>query len=139
MEIKPCFLCGGTRTLREGGGSECDICHTLFFGGGAGEMFTTKKGNRGSVLLEAHKTINGERQDVYGSPEDSFALIAKYWTTYLRSTIEAQKRSYFMPSDVAMMMALFKIAREANQHKRDNLVDCAGYLGIYADMQEVEK
>ena len=96
-------------------------------------------GMRGSVLIEAHKTINGERQDVYGSPEDSFKLIADYWTTYLRSTIEKDKRSYFTPSDVAMMMTLFKIAREANQHKRDNCIDAVGYLGIYADMQDGDK
>lgn len=91
---------------------------------------------RGFVLAEAMSTINGERQSVYGSPENSFALIAQYWTTYFRSTIEKQGRAYFTPSDVAMMMALFKIAREANQHKADNIIDCAGYLGIYADMQE---
>lgn len=102
---------------------------------------------RGSVLREAEKVINGERQDVYGSPEDSFKLISEYWNTYL---IEVQKKVLtkhgFNPSDyklvdlldksdVAMMMVLFKIAREANQHKRDNVVDAAGYLGIYGDME----
>lgn len=102
-------------------------------------METPLHETRGTVLLEAHQTINGERQNVYGSPEDSFALIADYWTTYLRSTIEKETRSCFTASDVAMMMALFKIAREANQHKRDNILDAAGYLGIYADMQEVTK
>ena len=94
---------------------------------------------RGSVLLDAHTVINGERQDVYGSPEDSFALISSYWTTYLRSTIEKEKRSYFTASDVAMMMVLFKIAREANQHKADNICDACGYLGIYADMESAKE
>ena len=92
---------------------------------------------RGTVLLEAHATINGERQDVYGSPEDSFALIAEYWTTYLDSKIKSNGTHdalYFEAQDVAMMMTLFKIAREANQHKLDNILDAAGYLGIYADM-----
>ena len=42
------------------------------------------KPKRGSVLQEAINTINGERQDVYGSPESSFSLIAKYWRTYLQ-------------------------------------------------------
>lgn len=98
---------------------------------------------RGSVLIEAHKTINGERQDVYGSPEDSFKLIAKYWNVYLKS----RPRDTALPSgfqetdleksDVAMMMTLFKIARLANgpQH-RDGYVDACGYLGIASDMQE---
>ena len=102
------------------------------------------RANRGSVLQEAMFTINGERQDVYGSPEDSFELIADYWCTYLRSLAAKRNREagieeYFIPpifkEDIAMMMTLFKIAREANQHKRDNIVDAAGYLGIYADMQ----
>lgn len=87
---------------------------------------------RGSVLGEAMQVINGERQDVYGAPERSFQRIANYWTEYLGD----QLGDSITPQDVAMMMVLFKIAREANQHKRDNIVDAAGYLGIYADMQE---
>lgn len=93
---------------------------------------------RGAVLNEAINIINGERQDVYGSPEDSFALISDYWTTYVRSRSPEVANAGFclFADDVAIMMTLFKIAREANQHKRDNIVDAAGYLGIYADMQE---
>lgn len=99
---------------------------------------------RGSVLDEAKAIINGERQDVYGSPEDSFRLIANYWNTYLDSrpgyaTFMGAKPDHAQPlgkEDVAIMMTLFKIAREANQHKRDNIRDAAGYMGIYADMQE---
>ena len=93
---------------------------------------------RGGVMIEALRVINGERQDVYGSPEDSFALISDYWTTYVRSRSPEVANAGFCleADDVAMMMTLFKVAREANQHKRDNIVDAAGYLGIYADMQE---
>lgn len=114
-----------------------------------GAVIVPKEGagskQRGAVLKEAINTINGERQDVYGSPESSFALIARYWNTYLNSVGDFERipRSEddslnLTPEDVAMMMTLFKIAREANQHKRDNIVDAAGYLGIYADMQEAE-
>ena len=83
---------------------------------------------RGSILDEAKEVINGERQNHYGDPEDSFALIAEYWSIYLEKNIT--------PQDVAMMMVLFKLARESHQHKRDNLVDAAGYLGILGDMCE---
>ena len=83
---------------------------------------------RGSILDEAKDVINGERQNHYGDPEDSFALIAEYWSTYMEKNIT--------PQDVAMMMVLFKLARESHQHKRDNLVDAAGYLGILGDMCE---
>ena len=91
---------------------------------------------RGSVLAEAADVINGERQDVYGAPEDSFQLIAEYWSAYLKPKYDPAPLG---ADDVAMMMVLFKIAREANQHKRDNIRDAAGYLGIYADMQSNEK
>jgi hypothetical protein len=90
------------------------------------------RAKRGSVLEEAITTINGERQDVYGSPEDSFAIIADYWNVYLGGEAVGVRVN---AQDVALMMTLFKIAREANQHKRDNILDAAGYLGIYADMQ----
>jgi hypothetical protein len=84
----------------------------------------------GSVLTEALAVINGERQDHYGAPENSFDLIAKLWSAYMGNPIT--------PKDVAMLMALFKIAREYNQHKRDNLVDAAGYIGIAGDLEIVE-
>ena len=90
---------------------------------------------RGSVLAEAADVINGERQDVYGEPEDSFFLIADFWSVYLGKKYEDVCLSR---EDVAMMMTLFKIAREMHQRKRDNIRDAAGYLGIYADMQSNE-
>ena len=87
---------------------------------------------RGSTLLEAHSVINGERQDQYGNPEDAFGRIAEYWNCFLAkwesSVIDLK------PKDVALMMVLFKLAREEHQAKRDNLVDAAGYIGLAGDM-----
>jgi hypothetical protein len=37
-----------------------------------------------NILKKAEKIINGERQDQYGKPEDSFGIIAEYWNAYLR-------------------------------------------------------
>lgn len=115
---------------------------------------TIKKNNhepppigRGKALKKALEIINGERQDSYGNPEDSFALIAKYWNAYL---IEVQKsvltKHGFDPKDydlvdildarkVSEMMALFKIARMSGQRTTpDNYADAAGYIGIAGDM-----
>lgn len=86
---------------------------------------------RGVILHEALEIINGERQDSYGDPEDSFRRIGHYWSAYLSMDIQ--------PKDVAMMMTLLKIAREQNQSKIDNLVDAAGYIGLAADMEEEEQ
>jgi hypothetical protein len=104
--------------------------------------------DRGQVLRDALEVINGERQDQYGSPEDSFALIAEYWAVYLRNKIQKERGNidvndyifseFIQGDDVAYMMTLFKIARENFQHKKDNLVDAAGYLGIAGDMYEDE-
>lgn len=85
-----------------------------------------------SSLIEANNIIEGERQDTYGRPEDSFEIIASFWNTYL--TAKGYQPAWQLnANDVAMMMTLLKIARETQQHKRDNAVDAIGYLAIYAD------
>jgi len=100
----------------------------------------------GDCLDEAKATICGERQDQYGSPEDSFALVAKYWNTYL---LEVQKkilvaagfdlRDYKLvdlleTKDIAHMMILFKMARVQGQKpSRDSYVGICGYAAIAAD------
>ena len=93
---------------------------------------------RGNVLLEAHDIINGERQQQYGSPEDSHAVIAALWNGYLKAdAISCESTSYTVltAQDVAHMMVLFKLARELNgAGKRDNYRDAAGYLAIASDM-----
>ena len=93
---------------------------------------------RGNVLLEAHDIINGERQQQYGSPEDSHEVIAALWNGYLRADAIScgyEKYSTLTGRDVAHMMVLFKLARELNgAGKRDNYRDAAGYLAIASDM-----
>jgi len=88
------------------------------------------------ILEEVDKIINGERQDTYGSPEDSFKLIADYWDAYLwakcRNAIDGE--ATIDAKDVAAMMTLFKIARmSGQQYSRDNPRDAIGYLAILAD------
>lgn len=87
-----------------------------------------------TVLEEADKIINGERQDAYGAPEDNFRTIADFWTVYLRDIgVLANARTLY-PIDVAHMMTLLKIARTSGQKPvRDNYVDAIGYLAIAAD------
>jgi hypothetical protein len=86
----------------------------------------------GDSLIKAHSIINGERQDSYGNPEDSFALIAEYWNAYFsEGNMDLKKLTAL---DVAHMMMLFKIARcTGQQSKRDNYIDIQGYAAIAAD------
>lgn len=100
---------------------------------------------RGQVLLEAHKIINGDRQQSYGNPEDTHAVIADMWNGYLQGLAKTCDDGDFYPlsfplltnADVAHMMVLFKIARQINgAGKRDNAVDGCGYLALAWDMYE---
>lgn len=131
-----CWSCNAPMSAEKIGKHRCALCGAENVVPKSASVLVGAAGaKRGRVLLDAHTIINGERQNVYGAPEDSFALIASYWNTYLRSKglLNAVRLD---ADDVALMMTLLKIAREANQHKRDNIVDAAGYLGIYGTMQE---
>ena len=88
-----------------------------------------KIASNGEILLEAHALVNGERQSSYGSPAEGFGRVATFWTAYLGHTVTAK--------DVCICMALLKLAREANRHKSDNLLDAVGYLGLAADAEVV--
>lgn len=89
---------------------------------------------RKDIIEKVAKAILSDRQDTYGSPENSFQLIAMYWGLYLNINIR--------PDQVADMMELLKIARRQNQHFHlDNYIDSAGYAilaGELASMQKVE-
>ena len=83
-------------------------------------------------LTEANEIINGERQDQYGSPENSFQIIADFWKVYIRYKFGVEL--ILKPIDVAHLMSLFKHARMLGQKpKRDNYIDAQGYLAIAAD------
>ena len=87
---------------------------------------------RGTILDKAKETINGARQDAYGNPEDNFSAIAKLWTAY--TGIE------FTAHDVAMMMALLKVARiKGGAGREDSYIDMCGYAALAADMLRQEK
>lgn len=101
-----------------------------------------------NTLREADKIINGERQDQYGSPEDSFAMIANFWTAYIANKGDVRivyENGHYTPlildeKDVALLMTLFKIARMQGQgYKRDNAIDACGYLAIYNDRLQDEE
>ena len=58
---------------------------------------------RADILHTAEKCVCGQREQDYGSPENNFQTIADFWSVY--------KGVKFSASDVAMMMALLKVAR----------------------------
>src|SRR5690625_1340324 len=84
---------------------------------------------REEILEQAHKCVCGDRDEQYGSPEDSFRMIAKLWEPYLQERcVSAGADVSIMPEDVAAMMVLFKMAGVATgSYSADSWVDAAGY------------
>jgi len=77
--------------------------------------------NRAEILDTAKQYVTKDRNTTHGNPEDTFGLIAAYWSTHLDVTVT--------PADVCVMMTLLKLARLAeNPTNEDNWIDGAGYL-----------
>jgi Domain of unknown function (DUF6378) len=93
--------------------------------------------NRAEILDAVKKTICQDRQDVHGNPENTHALIAAFWSDYIRARGWYVENSDGMLSlqDVAVMMVLFKCARQAmNPRHPDNMIDACGYAAIAAEL-----
>jgi len=82
---------------------------------------------RAETLDKAKQCVCGQRENEYGSPEDNFQLIADLWSAY--------KNTKFTAIDVAMMMALLKIARiRTGTATDDSFVDLAGYAACGSEI-----
>lgn len=88
--------------------------------------------NRPDILDKAKECVCGQREQDYGSPEDNFRTIADLWSVYLDEKISAV--------DVAMMMALLKIARiKSGTATDDSFVDLAGYAACGGEIVEKQR
>lgn len=100
-----------------------------------------KKLTRAAVLDKARACVCGEREEDYGSPEDNFGCIAELWETYLRAAcVSPDAIVTVTAADVAMLMALLKIARVGTSSvggTADSFVDLAGYAACGAECAEV--
>ena len=103
---------------------------------GGGEM---PRLTRAEVLHRAEQCVCGEREQDYGTPENNFDTIAEFWITYLnRACVDEDGCVYIDATDVAMMMALLKIARIAGgSGTRDSFIDLAGYAACGGECADV--
>jgi hypothetical protein len=86
---------------------------------------TTDVGTDTYVLQEAIQTVY-ERPDTHGKPEDTFTAIAGLWNEFL--VAGGVRDPNLDGEDVANMMVLLKVARNAEGHyHEDNYTDIAGY------------
>ena len=85
------------------------------------------------ILRDAEDLITGERNGDYGPAGEDFEVISQFWNTYLQAL---GMRVFINAKDVALMMTLLKVRREATHPKRDNLVDAAGYVALAQKIEE---
>lgn len=72
-----------------------------------------------TILEEAQNLIDNVKVADYDTVDVSHKRIAVLWSEVLGRTITER--------EVAMCMIMLKLSREIANHKRDNLVDIAGY------------
>ena len=82
------------------------------------------------TLRIAAEAVCGERNESYGSPVDDFSTQAEMISSYLSRT--NGYRVVVTASDIAAMMILVKLARQAHRPKADNWIDAAGYAACGA-------
>lgn len=97
--------------------------------------------NREEILSKAKECVCGQRVTDYGKPEDNFERIAKLWNAYLSSGLtDILDKPLINRKDVAMMMALLKIARiKSGNGSDDCYVDLAGYAACAGEIAERER
>lgn len=79
------------------------------------------------ILNIASQLVNNDRNDQHGDMTTNHINIAKLWSAY--------KGVEFTAHDVAIMMALLKIARtKIGAVNPDDYVDACGYLGIAGEI-----
>lgn len=90
---------------------------------------------KAAIADEAKRIVTGARRSAYGTPEDNFMRIARFWTAYMRNT---GRDVEITAGDVSPFMRLMKEARlcETPDH-RDSYVDLVGYTLTGAEVNGV--
>jgi len=88
-----------------------------------------------AIADEAKRIVAGARRSAYGSPENNFERIARFWTAYFQNT---GRDLVITAADVSPLMRLMKEARlcESPSH-RDSFVDLIGYTLTGAEVNKV--
>jgi hypothetical protein len=85
--------------------------------------------NANDYLNEARAIIQERGMD-YGHPSDNLSRTASLWAAYLEMPVD--------PHQVAMCMALVKIARSMETDKVDNVIDLCAYAALSGQLRTEE-
>jgi hypothetical protein len=85
--------------------------------------------NAGDFLTEARATIEDRGMD-YGHPTDNMSRTASLWSAYLEMPVTDYQ--------VAMCLALVKVARSMESSKVDNYIDGSAYFAISGQLRVQE-
>jgi hypothetical protein len=85
--------------------------------------------NAGDYLNEARAVIQ-DRGMEYGHPTDNMSRTARLWSAYLEMPVSDYQ--------VAMCLALVKVARSMETGKVDNYIDGAAYFAISGQLRTQE-
>lgn len=87
---------------------------------------------RESTLVEAERIVNGERAADYGDSTTNLTRIAGIAELLLDDSEweHLTEKREFSATMIAKVLIAVKLGRERHQHKRDNLVDAAGYIEL---------
>lgn len=89
-------------------------------------------GAKASILDEAKKGVYGEKEKSYGHPKTDFQFTADVMTIVFRRKGYLKEGVSLSAEDTAIFQLSSKLSRQLNAHKRDNLVDLAGYVETWA-------
>ena len=77
------------------------------------------------ILLEAHKLVNGPRQNTYGHPADDYRKVVEIFYAITGINLEISEAILFM---VSVKLARLRTNLERDILHHDTLVDTLGYL-----------
>ncbi len=89
------------------------------------------------IADEAKRIVSGARRSAYGTPEQNFERIARFWQVYFENT--GRPEATVTAADVSPLMILTKLARlaESPQHL-DSAIDGVGYFLTMAEVNGVK-
>lgn len=92
---------------------------------------------KAAIADRAKDIVSGARRSAYGTPEDNFERIARFWQAYFENTGRADTK--ITAADVSPLMRLMKEARlcETPDHA-DSHIDLVGYTLTGAEVNGVK-